>query len=209
LELVGGSLEFNLSNLTGGEHSIGGGVLVMGECYHVAATWDGATMRLFINGEETTSGPFQGPVHYDDNPVLIGADDDGGGVPGNAFFLGQIDEVRISEGALSPEDFLVPTAAQPTPPSPAVMYPATPNPFNPITTIGFEVGTNQLVTVGVYDVRGALVRVLLDAAEVPPGHHEVIWDGRDARNVRVGSGVYFVRMVAPGFRQTQRLALVK
>jgi hypothetical protein len=82
--------------------------------YFVAGTWDGSTMRLFVDGAEIGSLPFTGPIGYfRTNPVLIGADDDGAGVFG--FFPGNLDEIRISDTALSPSQFLNAPAPAPVP----------------------------------------------------------------------------------------------
>ena len=77
----------------------------LGRWYHVAGTSDGTTMRLYIDGAEIGSTLFAGPIGYPgSNPILIGADDDGSGRFG--FFRGGIDEVRISDTALAPREFL-------------------------------------------------------------------------------------------------------
>ncbi|MDO9175362.1 MAG: hypothetical protein Q7V62_11205, partial [Actinomycetota bacterium] len=69
-----------------------------------------------------------------------------------------------------------------------------PNPFNPSTSVGFVLGRDARVTLGVYDVRGRLVRGLLDA-EMEAGEHRDVctWDGRDDRGRAVTSGTYFLR----------------
>jgi hypothetical protein len=63
--------------------------------HHVAATWDGSTMRLYLDRVEVGSGPFSGTIGYDANPLLIGGEDDGAGIPGCCLFTGLIDDVRI------------------------------------------------------------------------------------------------------------------
>ena len=63
------------------------------------------------------------------------------------------------------------------------------------------------VQVRIYDVRGALVRSLVDRT-LMPGRHPVQWDGRTAAGVPVGSGVYFVQMQAAGKVYGTRLAVV-
>jgi concanavalin A-like lectin/glucanase superfamily protein/PEP-CTERM motif-containing protein len=79
-----------------------------GQWYFVAGTWDGAMMRLYVDGAQVGSSvPFTGPIGYPvSNPLIIGADNDGLGNPSTAFFPGNIDEVRISNTALSPSQFL-------------------------------------------------------------------------------------------------------
>lgn len=103
----GGPLNFILSDPSGGQHFAQSNISVpSGEWHHVAATWDGTLMLLYLDNQVIASNPFAGPIGYDGNPVLIGADDDGNGVPGCCFFTGGIDEVRMSDVALLPPDFL-------------------------------------------------------------------------------------------------------
>jgi Concanavalin A-like lectin/glucanases superfamily len=64
--------------------------------HHVVGTWNGGTMELYLDGVLVASAPFAGPIAYDNNPVLIGGDDDGAGIPGCCLFSGAIDRVRIS-----------------------------------------------------------------------------------------------------------------
>ena len=69
-----------------------------------------------------------------------------------------------------------------------------PNPFNPQTTISFDLAADHEVALRVYSTRGLLVRRLLDGPQ-NAGRHHVIWDGRDNRGQSVASGVYFYRLV--------------
>lgn len=82
--------------------------------HHVAGTWDGTTMRLYLDMIELGSTPFTGLIPYDDNPVLIGADDDAHLGPGCCWFRGLIDEVRLSDRALQPCEFLPAPPCGPT-----------------------------------------------------------------------------------------------
>jgi hypothetical protein len=84
----------------------------------------------------------------------------------------------------------------------------TPNPFNPATTIPFELGAPGHVRLQIFDVRGRLVRTLLDGV-APAGPARARWAGEDAQGRDLGSGVYFAVLEAPGFRQSRRLVLLK
>lgn len=89
------------------------------------------------------------------------------------------------------------------------LRPNRPNPFNPATTIRFDLHQESHVRLGIYDLRGALVRELVDA-EHPAGGHEVQWRGDDRQGRRVAAGVYFCRMETNhGFRATSKLLLAK
>ena len=84
-----------------------------------------------------------------------------------------------------------------------------PNPFNPVTTINYEVAAGGAdVTLAVYDVAGRLVRMLLDEHQAA-GSHDVVWDGRDDAGTAVSSGVYFYRMSSGAFTDSKRMVLLK
>ena len=85
---------------------------------------------------------------------------------------------------------------------------ATPNPFNPKTSISFDLAAAGHVRLEVYDLRGALVRTLL-GADLAAGRHEIPWDGRDAAGRAVSSGAYLAHFAADGVQQTQKLMLVR
>ncbi|MBD3368264.1 MAG: hypothetical protein GF405_08885 [Candidatus Eisenbacteria bacterium] len=87
---------------------------------------------------------------------------------------------------------------------------ATPNPFNPTTTVRYNVaaGHESDVTLSLYDVTGRVVKTLVDRP-VGPGRHSVCWDGRDERGRLCASGVYFLRLVAGDDRDVSKIALLK
>jgi hypothetical protein len=68
-----------------------------------------------------------------------------------------------------------------------------PNPFNPSTSIRYSVKAASRVTLKIYDIKGELIRTLVDE-EVSPGEHVVPWDGMNARGVGASSGIYLVRL---------------
>ena len=83
-----------------------------------------------------------------------------------------------------------------------------PNPFNPRTTIKFQVGQAERITVSVYDVAGRQIAVLEDRM-FATGPQEVIWDGSDSRGSAVASGPYFVRMESGSGVQQKKVMLVR
>jgi len=83
-----------------------------------------------------------------------------------------------------------------------------PNPFNPQTTIAFDLAVPGAVDVAVYDLTGARVR-LLDERTYPAGRHSLVWDGRDDAGVRVASGMYLLRLKAGGEVWSRRITPVK
>ncbi len=84
----------------------------------------------------------------------------------------------------------------------------TPNPFNPRTTIRFELPEGGAVRLSVFDVAGRLVRTLVDGG-LAQGSHEYAWDGRDEAGRAVGSGSYLARLEFGGRVETVRMGLVR
>lgn len=76
-----------------------------------------------------------------------------------------------------------------------ILYPAFPNPFNPNTTIRYDLSKGSQTSLVIYDVRGARIRTLIDGFQ-SPGKKSVKWDGRNDRGNIVGSGVYIYRLQA-------------
>ncbi|MGD8395235.1 MAG: PQQ-binding-like beta-propeller repeat protein, partial [Candidatus Eiseniibacteriota bacterium] len=87
-----------------------------------------------------------------------------------------------------------------------------PNPFNPFTTIRFDLGPadgqRQPVSLRIYDVGGRLVRVLVNARR-ESGHHTVVWDGRNDQGREVASAVYFYRLEAGDQTFSRKLVLAR
>lgn len=89
-----------------------------------------------------------------------------------------------------------------------VLHQNAPNPFNPRTTIKFDLSESGPVHLSVFDVAGRLVRTLVDES-MPQGSHEAVWDGRDATGQEVGSGSYLARLSFEGRVETVRMGLVR
>jgi hypothetical protein len=77
----------------------------------------------------------------------------------------------------------------------SVLYGNYPNPFNPMTRIAFSIPATERVRVSIFDVRGRLVRTLVDGV-LDAGRHDLPWDGTDRAGESVASGVYFYRLKA-------------
>jgi hypothetical protein len=83
-----------------------------------------------------------------------------------------------------------------------------PNPFNPSTTVRFELASESRVQLDIYDLAGKRVRQLMDESK-PAGRHQRVWDGRDDRGAGVASGVYMVRFQGGEARQLTKAVLIK
>ena len=85
-----------------------------------------------------------------------------------------------------------------------------PNPFNPSTTIDYSIPDGKAVParLKIFDVRGHLIRTLLDTAK-EPGRYSIHWDGRNDKGEGVGSGVYLYRIEAGDFTSTKKMILTR
>ena len=68
-----------------------------------------------------------------------------------------------------------------------------PNPFNPETTIAFELSHLSKINVSIYNIKGALVKTLLNET-LSAGNHTITWQGKDQKDNKVASGVYFYQL---------------
>ena len=93
-------------------------------------------------------------------------------------------------------------------PTKFALYQNKPNPFNPETTIGFELSINTQVTLEIYNMLGQKIVTLINERR-PAGFQQIIWNGKDDFGHSVGSGVYFYRIKAGNFEATRKLVLLR
>ena len=83
-----------------------------------------------------------------------------------------------------------------------------PDPFNATTTIPFVLPEESNVVLSIYNIRGELVRTLIDGP-MAKGPHSVVWDGRNSRNIPVSSGVYFYRIRTPEATKIKKCTMIQ
>jgi hypothetical protein len=115
--------------------------------------------------------------------------------------LGNATEREIVLG--SPTDVLSPEV-----PAALLLDQNRPNPFNPTTTISYAIPSKALVVLRIYDVRGRVIRTLVNKSQTA-SHYSIAWDGRDDRGFEVASGVYFAQLSASQQTVTRKLVLLK
>ena len=93
-------------------------------------------------------------------------------------------------------------------PRAVVLEPNYPNPFNPSTTIRYQLPRSANVRLVIYNLAGQAVRTLLNAP-VAAGAHSQVWDGRDDRGQTVSSGVYIYRLTAGHVTQSRKMILIR
>jgi hypothetical protein len=110
-------------------------------------------------------------------------------------------KIVVSEGAVSP----VTDDGLPAAPRVSRVYP---NPFNPQTTIEFELARSSTVELAVYDLTGRKVATLVQD-RYPAGRHEQVWRGLDGAGRPVASGMYVVRMQTGQTTDLKKVMLLK
>lgn len=96
----------------------------------------------------------------------------------------------------------------PVAPMATALYGNYPNPFNPETTISYRIKEPGRVRLQVYNIRGQLVRTLVDEDHIE-GHYKRVFDGKDNSGRGLASGVYLIRMSTPGYQQASKMMLMK
>ena len=84
-----------------------------------------------------------------------------------------------------------------------------PNPFNPRTQIQFVLGTDDLVSLNIYDIQGRIVQSLIDNTFFPAGHYSITWDGHNNVGTQVPSGMYFYKLVSEQQTITKKMIMMK
>lgn len=83
-----------------------------------------------------------------------------------------------------------------------------PNPFNPSTTISFTAKSAAKAKLNIYNLKGQLVKCLVDAA-LPSGEHKIVWDGKDADANPVSSGIYFYQLEMGTYKSLNKMLMMK
>jgi hypothetical protein len=155
--------------------------------------------EVYLEIADLSSGPW-GHINCDDiteSWEILDDDDDGdgdgggGGIKTLGTNMGRV-EGSGSDAASGP-----------------ALYQNSPNPFNPVTSIAYEIPTTGHVTLNIYDVHGKLVRNLTDGVR-PAGLYTATWNGQDHTGNRVVSGVYLCRLAVDGaVIETRKMLLLK
>lgn len=83
-----------------------------------------------------------------------------------------------------------------------------PNPFNPHTTIPYQIPEDTHVIIQIFDLSGKLIQTLVNTYQ-STGYYDLVWDGTDFHGKEISSGVYIVRMQTKNFSQTMKIVFMK
>jgi hypothetical protein len=189
-----------------------------GKWHHVASTYDGATIRLYVDGQLESSFARSGTIPAGTSPLAIGAR------PGVNYYAGLMDEFTIYNRALTPFEIKATYDAAPggrcgagqlaavnEPPPRVTLFSFAapyPNPARQTANFEFQLPAAARVRVYVVDVAGRHVSALLNGQYMSAGAHRVTWDGGDAEGRRVAPGMYEIRLLAGGTEAFRKLVIV-
>jgi len=83
-----------------------------------------------------------------------------------------------------------------------------PNPFNPSTTISYELNKKAEVKIEIYNNRGQVIQTFA-LGQKDKGRYKLIWEGKDKNNSNCGCGIYFIRMLVDRESYMQKVTLLK
>ena len=187
--------------------------LKLDSLYNVAVTYNGADIEIYLNGRLDAFTNFSGSLLQTDIDLMIGQV-----LPGNSNynFKGILDDIRIYDYAISREEvqnlFGTPTSVMEDKnnvlPHSNYLYQNYPNPFNGRAIIRFNLVKREFVKLEIYDILGKKIKTLING-ELNGGIHSVSWGASNDNGVEVSSGIYFYRLVLPGFVSSKKMILLR
>ncbi len=103
-------------------------------------------------------------------------------------------------GTTSVDISAVPTTTQ--------LFAAYPNPFNPSTTLNYNLAQDSFVNIAVFDIMGRQIKTLVNQQQVA-NQYNIQWDGLTDAGITAPSGTYLIRMQANGYHNTQKILFLK
>tara|TARA_B100000315_G_scaffold168186_1_gene156728 strand:- start:12 stop:917 length:906 start_codon:yes stop_codon:yes gene_type:complete len=152
----------------------------------------------------------------------IGLFNPNGDMLGGLSFGVQSDDIsygRITDGGNEWQFFDVPTPGftntddlninhDKTIPDQYILFPNYPNPFNPLTTLRYDLPENAMVNITIYDMLGREIKTLVNATQ-DAGFKSVQWDATNDYGKPVSAGIYLYQIQAGEFVQTKKMVFLK
>jgi len=158
-------------------------------------TFSAATLNIMANGSRAISMPVAFSYIYTDPAAP------GNLLPGRAQLLRDVLQYFNIVGD--------PQQVSPVPPVITFQTSNYPNPFNPSTTIKYSMPTAGHLKLSIYNVRGQLVKTLIDGNRPAGSDQTIIWDGTNNQGSATASGVYFYEARTGGEVKIRKMALLK
>jgi hypothetical protein len=194
-----------------------------GAWHHVAATYDGGNVKLYVDARLDTSVALIGTIQTGTSGILIGSRYSYP-VFSATRYAGLIDELAIYNRALNIQE--IGGLANPGGPGPCgvgvtgvgedlhatgslELAPGWPNPASRVMNFELRLPAPEAVHAEIVDVAGRRVSLPLKEAVMSSGIHRFQWDGRSISGEPVASGVYFLRVRAGSEAVVQRIVLVR
>jgi uncharacterized repeat protein (TIGR03806 family) len=114
---------------------------------------------------------------------------------GSEIIASWIDSLHVLLGLSEQISDVVPTQFK--------LHQAYPNPFNPVTTISYDLPWDTYVTISIFDIRGKIIQTLISRNH-KAGKHSILWNAGN-----YASGLYFYRLEAGDFIRTKKVLLLK
>ena len=184
-------------------------ILNNNQWYHIAGSYDGSVMKVYINGQEENRLYISGEInHWSGSfPLGIGAALAQQQSTYNYFFPGIIDEVKIWDFAQMPTAVMMSRNLNKIP-SNISLCQNFPNPFNPITNINYRVSKQAWVNLTIFDIKGRKVIELINELK-SPGNYIIQWNGKNNFGYTLPSGSYLCRYTEGSNIQTINMLMIK
>ena len=177
---------------------------------HFAGTFDGMTLKMYINGDLIQSMEHEGMIGVTEFEVHLGHNSE----VVDRFFEGRMDEVMIYNRALTNEEIKTVFELSQVPSGVGekkqdgvkgfALRQNYPNPFNPVTNITYSVEKPGMVSIRVYNMLGREVGMLVNENK-SQGYHSAVFDAKG-----LSSGVYFYKMqVEDRFSEMKKMLLMR
>jgi hypothetical protein len=175
--------------------------------YHVVGIYDGTNFDLYLDGGLSAHSTFSGAISTTTIDLMIGQERPN---VSTYSFNGVLDDIHIYDYALAAtdvlllyDDFVAIDDGRQSLPAHFALSQIYPNPFNPQTTIQYQLNTPGHVALEIFDLRGRKVTTLIREFQ-PAGEYSVVWDASSG-----SSGIYICRLRANGLTATRKFTRLK
>ena len=157
-------------------------------------TWDSSEIASFCTSARLQD-PFGGQVGVDVDMLATSSLTLNGDTPLTSLNIIITASLSIGESAeMIPQKF--------------ALFQNYPNPFNPTTSIHFDLPSDEMVSIDVYNLFGQKVTTLVNNTMIA-GSHSVVWNGKNTKGTDVAAGIYLYTIDAGDFKATKKMILLK